>query len=327
VRINNLEYTCLCADGNRFQTKLIQEHVKSKIKVNDVISYHFKYVSSAGNLIKPEIYKIRKDLTWAHVLANRKVIHRRTTKGQSKIHKWKELKEQRKFFDHFAQLKHFDCLDAEKWYLTKQKEVLKAGGQRVLSIYNGSHIQALIKLYPELNLKQERFRYFAGNPWKSDLSRREFFDAFAKSKNFGPLDAAKWSSINKKQVENAGGTDVLKFYKGSLVTALTQLYHFHAGSLDKASSNIKDKRWRIVARRRKFFDNLAISKKFDPLNAEKWYLISWKEIMSAGGKGILNYYGGSYTKALAGLYPELHLRKENFLFCRDPALKSKKRSK
>jgi hypothetical protein len=60
---------------------LIREELKSFIKVNDVVSYYFKHISSAGKLIKPEIYKLRKDLTWASVLENQQ-LQRKQAKGE-----------------------------------------------------------------------------------------------------------------------------------------------------------------------------------------------------------------------------------------------------
>jgi hypothetical protein len=80
-----------------------------------------------------------------------------------------------------------------------------------------------------------------------------------------------------------------------------------------------------------FFDNFAKSRKFDPLDTEKWYLITRKEIWDAvsfglnfysltklihlvtkKGRGVLNYYNGSHISALIKLYPELGLNRGHF---------------
>jgi hypothetical protein len=79
----------------------------------------------------------------------------------------------------------------------------------------------------------------------------------------------------------------------------------------------------------KFFDELAKSKNFDPLDAEKWYSLGRKDIKRAlclsnyctslfshfilqAKTIILKYYDNSRVKALIKLYPELNLKKENF---------------
>jgi hypothetical protein len=40
-------------------------------------------------------------------------------------------------------------------------------------------------------------------------------------------------------------------------------------------------KWRKPERQRKFFEEFAKSKKFDPLDSEAWYSITRKEIISA----------------------------------------------
>jgi len=48
-------------------------------------------------------------------------------------------------------------LEAERWYSITKKEILRAGGEQLLFDYNGSYIKALVKLYPELTLKEAIF--------------------------------------------------------------------------------------------------------------------------------------------------------------------------
>jgi hypothetical protein len=96
------------------------------------------------------------------------------------------------------------------------------GGSGVLEHFNGSHIRALIQLYPELELKQDKFLQFRGLQSeefetvliflvslvplgvRSGLAKpeqqRKFFDEFAKSKNFNSMDAEKWYSVTRKEI-------------------------------------------------------------------------------------------------------------------------------
>jgi len=48
------------------------------------------------------------------------------------------------------------------------------------------------------------------------------------------------------------------------------------------------------------------------LDAEKWYSVNYKELMGAGGSGVLFYHKGSHTRALTELFPELTFKKWNF---------------
>jgi len=70
---------------------------------------------------------------------------------------WKETGNQRKFFDDFAKSKNFNPLDSEKWYSVPHHDIIRAGGLSLMHYYNGSHVNALVKLYPELKLNKESF--------------------------------------------------------------------------------------------------------------------------------------------------------------------------
>jgi hypothetical protein len=86
--------------------------------------------------------------------------------------------------------------------------------------------------------------------------------------------------------------------------------------------------WQISLNRRRFFDELAHEKGFNPLDVGRWYRISLDEILEKrvcetslpldndcnfqSAEHILMYHGGSYMKALIDLYPELHLERTKF---------------
>jgi len=63
----------------------------------------------------------------------------------------------RDFFDQFARASGFNPLDSEQWYSVSAWDVRKGGGRSIVEYHNESHIQALIDLYPELNLERGRF--------------------------------------------------------------------------------------------------------------------------------------------------------------------------
>jgi hypothetical protein len=88
------------------------------------------------------------------------------------------------------------------------------GGSELLRYYNGSLIQALTDLYPELLLNQKNIFHSKGSilyltlqlltlsllEWEK-AQHRKFFDAFAKSKGFDPLQTEKWYSISRKHIK------------------------------------------------------------------------------------------------------------------------------
>jgi len=58
-----------------------------------------------------------------------------------------------------------------------------------------------VRLYPELLLKKSNFL----NPQegKSARERKKFFDWFARSQKFNPLDAEKWYSVSYDDIKRA----------------------------------------------------------------------------------------------------------------------------
>jgi len=98
--------------------------------------------------------------------------------------------------------------------------------------------------------------------------------------------------------------------------ALMKLYpelSLKKGSFLESKKGRKQSRWKAVGKRRNFFEEFSKSKNFDPLDAQKWYSITHGDIMRAGGSGLLYYYNRSHIEALVKLYPELMLKRENFL--------------
>jgi len=223
---------------------------------------------------------------------------------------WKVPGNQRKFLDKFAAFKKFNPLDAENWYSVTCDEILRAGGAGLLEYCNGSHIQALVKLYPELILKKGNFLQ-SKEGWKSLGNQRKFFDTFATSNHFNPLDAENWYSVAYKEIVKAGGQRLLEYYNGSHIKALVKLYP--ELNLKKGNFFQSKEGWKAIRNQRNFFDAFATSKKFNPLDAKNWHSVTKNEIIRAGGSSLLQYYSGSHIKALVKLYPELMLKKENFL--------------
>jgi len=131
-------------------------------------------------------------------------------------------KKHRKFFDRFADSKQFDPLDAEKWYSISKQDIKQAGGNSILTRYEGSHFKALKKLYPELVWRKETS--FTYGDWKNPKKQRQFFDEFAASKRFQPSDVGSWYSVSNMDIRKAGGSGILKYYKGSHIRAIMLLY-------------------------------------------------------------------------------------------------------
>jgi hypothetical protein len=61
--------------------------------------------------------------------------------------------------------------------------------------------------------------------------------------------------------------------------------------------------WMKEENQKAFFDSMAKELGVNPSVPDDWYRLKKRDIMERGGSGILNYYGGSYIKAIMTLYP------------------------
>jgi len=133
---------------------------------------------------------------------------------------WRAPRNQRKFFDTFARSKNFNPSEAENWHSVTRGEILRAGGSSLLNYHNGSHIKALVTIYPEI--KENLLQLKEG--WKALGKQRAFFDEFARAKHLNPLDAEKWYSVSHTEILKAGGESLIAYYNRSHIKALMVLY-------------------------------------------------------------------------------------------------------
>jgi len=72
--------------------------------------------------------------------------------------------------------------------------------------------------------------------------------------------------------------------------------------------------WAEEDNRKQFFDQFAKDNEFDPLVASNWYTVTTAMVIPRkGGKSVLEYYGGSFAKALLQLYPDIGLDRTRFM--------------
>jgi len=227
-------------------------------------------------------------------------------------YKWTTTQQRRQFFDDFAGANGFDPLEIKCWYRISHGDILKAKGAAILTAYyDGSFLRALTELYPELNFQRARFLRMKGD-WADAKSRRQFFDNFAFENRFDPLIARNWYSIKYADlVKHKGSHSVLSYYSHSHTRALMALYPeivFDRQSFNRAS-------WRDDKSRKDFFLRLLYSlQQLRPEHTMKTLIYSLRReiILDNGGRGILEYYSGSYIQALMELFPEFDLEVEKF---------------
>eukprot|EP00026_Physarum_polycephalum_P002151 Phypoly_transcript_02156.p1 GENE.Phypoly_transcript_02156~~Phypoly_transcript_02156.p1 ORF type:complete len:735 (+),score=101.72 Phypoly_transcript_02156:694-2898(+) len=224
---------------------------------------------------------------------------------------WNKPSRRRKFFENFAKENNFDPLNAHVWYQqsARRMKVVK-GASRVLEYHGHSISKALMDLFPEVEWDKSKFWT---SPWSSSGQRRNFFEKFAKSHGFDPLAPANWySDTTRKQLgELKDLHKVLRHHSHSLPKALADLFpqiRFEESKFKKIGHAL----WENAENRRKLLEEYAKVNGFDPLKAENWLLHSRKSLLSFKGvPRVITYHGGSVTRALCDLFPEVEFDREN----------------
>jgi len=195
------------------------------------------------------------------------------------------------------------------WRKIRAQDIIDAGGVGILSHFGGSKKRALTSLYPNLALDSRSNAMFF-RQWTHDHQRR-FFDSFALENGFDPLIPANWTHVHQADLFHAGAYSFLRYYGGSHFKALVSVYPDLGLTIsDFPNSSTQD--WSTCEKRREFFNWFAASRGMDPLDRDFWCTVKKRDIIKAGGSGVLNYWKGSHINALSALYPELGLRRKDF---------------
>jgi len=91
---------------------------------------------------------------------------------------WKNLDNQRKFFDWVAKQLHLKKPD--DWYQVSPKEINKMGGSTIMGMYSGSLYKALQSIYQDVEWYPWKFKRTPDGFWKDIQNQRFYFDWIAK---------------------------------------------------------------------------------------------------------------------------------------------------
>eukprot|EP00026_Physarum_polycephalum_P001437 Phypoly_transcript_01438.p1 GENE.Phypoly_transcript_01438~~Phypoly_transcript_01438.p1 ORF type:complete len:1047 (+),score=162.81 Phypoly_transcript_01438:248-3388(+) len=231
-----------------------------------------------------------------------------------KAKRWHVPENRKTFFDDFAKKYEFDPLINTNWYnITTKQFVEEKGGSSILNYYNNSFIKALMEIYPASGIDESKFKVVRRYYWMDKQNRKQFFDEFAKKRKLDPLVPESWYNKTVDEVtKEKGGATVLNMYNRSLVRALEDTYPNLI--LDPAKFVVRKRYyWAAKANRKRFFDEYAKRKKFDPLVANHWYGTLNDHILgNKGGISILKFYDKSVPKALMDVYPSINWDETKF---------------
>eukprot|EP01114_Cavostelium_apophysatum_P019197 TRINITY_DN611_c0_g1_i1.p1 TRINITY_DN611_c0_g1~~TRINITY_DN611_c0_g1_i1.p1 ORF type:complete len:842 (-),score=138.94 TRINITY_DN611_c0_g1_i1:636-3161(-) len=166
---------------------------------------------------------------------------------------WKDLKDQRAFLCKLE--REWGITDRNQWSTKTSKEVIDSGGTFVASLFGNSLWKALNAAFENFPLKESDFtrtqrpkrpknevqknRSRTKGWWRDVRNQRAFLDEIRDRE--GVIEKSDWGKVTGEMVQNAGGSPLMKIYKGSLYQALQHLYP-ELGWTNSFSDDFPDRR-------------------------------------------------------------------------------------
>eukprot|EP00026_Physarum_polycephalum_P001205 Phypoly_transcript_01206.p1 GENE.Phypoly_transcript_01206~~Phypoly_transcript_01206.p1 ORF type:complete len:647 (+),score=92.12 Phypoly_transcript_01206:1465-3405(+) len=138
---------------------------------------------------------------------------------------------------------------------------------------------------------------------------RKFLERFALQRDLDPLDPKTWYFLSKTDLsENVAG-----LYGNAYASTFKHI--FPEIGLDKNKLyHARRSRWNSIFNRKKWFDEFASSRGFDPLIAANWYKKTHAQLAQQEGfVGLIKKYSLSIGKALQHVYPTVNFHLGKFL--------------
>lgn len=207
---------------------------------------------------------------------------------------WNTQEHRRSFMDKLRET--MGLLLSDDWYLQiTANDVKHHGGTGLLRAFGGNLRRIVADAYPELELPV-RERKPPGY-WERRRNRKACLEEVALQ--LGIQDAKGWAGVTVKKVIELGGNGVLKYHSYSLLRALEEAYPDMTAELHTCIGTRRKGYWDDKNNRRAFLDEYARQRGMG--SREDWKRASWRDIIAAGGAGVLSKYT-SIQVALEDVY-------------------------
>lgn len=117
------------------------------------------------------------------------------------------------------------------WNKISNEDVIKQGGQKILSEYGNSLRKALENSFPgslsfsklfKVEITWKNQLHVPRNHWRRKENQRLVFDKIAKHLNI--REQRDWRRVSLKDIHNLGASSILAYHNGSLLRTLQKLY-------------------------------------------------------------------------------------------------------
>eukprot|EP00011_Vannellida_sp_DIVA3-517-6-12_P005193 CAMPEP_0114615192 /NCGR_PEP_ID=MMETSP0168-20121206/6039_1 /TAXON_ID=95228 ORGANISM="Vannella sp., Strain DIVA3 517/6/12" /NCGR_SAMPLE_ID=MMETSP0168 /ASSEMBLY_ACC=CAM_ASM_000044 /LENGTH=467 /DNA_ID=CAMNT_0001826257 /DNA_START=199 /DNA_END=1602 /DNA_ORIENTATION=+ len=141
--------------------------------------------------------------------------------------------------------------------------------------------------------------------WESEQNQRAFMEEVARKVgiNTSAMKLSDWDALSNEELRRLGGASMLNRYGGSVYRLLCTLYPRLAEEAPaKSRRKLPNGYWNVRENRQKLFNEIAAAHGVE--TDQDWRRVLTKDVVAAGGAGLLKLYGNSVFAALVGTFPD-----------------------
>eukprot|EP01114_Cavostelium_apophysatum_P020502 TRINITY_DN6892_c0_g1_i1.p1 TRINITY_DN6892_c0_g1~~TRINITY_DN6892_c0_g1_i1.p1 ORF type:complete len:515 (+),score=94.07 TRINITY_DN6892_c0_g1_i1:59-1603(+) len=172
-----------------------------------------------------------------------------------------------------------------EWYRASYQDIMSNGGSRVLSMFEDSHTDAIIQLYPEYYWRRWNFSFVPQDFWDDFTHQLQFLNDLYTRLNLQHFE--DWYQLSEERISNLGGSGLLKCYNGSLFDMFSAVFPEH--DFKEFRFRVKAGYWDDLKNQLKFLEYAA--KKLGIERDEDWAVVSKQQLASLGGGGLIKKGG------------------------------------
>lgn len=221
-------------------------------------------------------------------------VRRRVPRGY-----WNDPRNRRAFLEKF--MRERNMREAEDWRHVSVADIAKAGGGTLLARHKGSILRMLQTEMPERGFTVERVgRSVPRGYWDDRENRRAVLERIAH--HYGIEEPQRWKGVTTDDfIAHGAGRLLHHYYGGSVAKMLTDVYGLTAADVAVVRQSMPSNHWSSAENRRRFLDDLSRSHGLDG-SPESWQTLRVKDVIDAGGKGLLVRFNDSLLAALEDSY-------------------------
>ena len=206
---------------------------------------------------------------------------------------WCSKENQHKFLEEL--IHHYKLKEVQELQTLKKKQIIQLAGGGFIDYYNGDLKKAFSTIYPNYDwkVKQKRPHCY----WDKNLDNQHiFFEELYQRLNFRSLEDFK--TLQNQTVNRNGGGSILNLYSSSIPPLLLTLYPNYPWKFEMKYSK---KYWESVDNQRQYLELFYHKKNYQSL--EEFYIVTFREIITTGGRGFLEVYGNELAVGLLFCFP------------------------